>query len=49
MVVFCLIVGFFGIATAYENMREIGFGEYRQAIEYKDGILTLLDFEIELK
>ncbi|MGI6279093.1 MAG: hypothetical protein ACOYJS_00860 [Acutalibacteraceae bacterium] len=48
VIVFCLLFGFFGIKKAYENIRLIGFGEYRSAIEYKDGELKLFDFVIKI-
>jgi hypothetical protein len=37
-----------GISKAYENIRLIGFGEYRKAIEIEDGKLLFFDFEINL-
>ena len=42
----CLIFGITGIIKAYENIRLIGFGEYRSAIELNDGTLKIFDFEI---
>lgn len=47
VVVFCLIFAFYGISEAYKNIRRIGFGEYRNAIEIGDGKLEILDFEWE--
>ena len=44
VVVFCLIFGFLGVAKAYENIRLIAFGEYRNAIEIEDGKIKILDF-----
>lgn len=46
---FCIMLGFLGIAKAYENIRLIGFGEYRSAIEYKNGVLNIFDYKIEIK
>lgn len=48
IIVFNIIFGFFGISKAYENIRLIGFGEYRKAIEIEDGKLLFFDFEINL-
>lgn len=44
----CLIFGFIGVSKAYENIRLIGFGEYRTAIEYEEGKLKFFDFEVTL-
>ena len=30
----CLLFGFCGCCIAYQNIRQIGFGEYRNAIKY---------------
>ena len=46
VIMFCIFFGFLGMAKAYENIRLIGFGEYRSAIEVKDGVLKIFDFEI---
>ncbi len=48
VVVFCLTAGFYGCAKAYEGIRRIAFGEYRSAIEYKEGKLEFFDFELPL-
>lgn len=48
ILVFNLIFGIFCISKAYENIRLIGFGETRKAIEIKDGKLWFFDFEIEI-
>ncbi len=47
-VLLCLFIGIYGSFKAYENIRLVGFGEYRSAIEYKDGILKIFDISIEL-
>ena len=44
----CLLFGFIGMAKAYENIRLVGFGEYRSAIEIEDGKLKIFDMEIVL-
>ncbi len=36
----------YGISESYLQIRRIGFGEYKNAVQYKDGVLTVLDFEI---
>ena len=36
VIIFCLLLGFFGVCKAYEGIRLVGFGEYRNAIEIKD-------------
>jgi hypothetical protein len=48
VLIFCLLFGFIGIAKAYENIRLVGFGEYRSAIEIEDGKLKIFDMEIVL-
>lgn len=48
VLIFCLLFGFIGIAKAYENIRLVGFGEYRNAIEIEDGKLKIFDMEIVL-
>ena len=44
----CILFGFWSICTAYRNIRQIGFGEYRNAIEYKDGNFRFFDYEKDL-
>lgn len=44
VVVFCLLLGFFGITKAYEGIRLVGFGEYRKAIEITDSSIKIFDF-----
>lgn len=44
----CVIGGGVGICRAYENTRRTAYGDYRPAVEYKDGILKFFDFEIEI-
>ena len=47
VVVFCLMLGFFGITKAYEGIRLVGFGEYRSAIEINDSSIKIFDFILE--
>ena len=44
----CFFIGIYGSFKAYENIRRIGFGEYRSAIEYSDGNLKIFDLEINI-
>jgi len=48
VIIFCFTFIIFGTAKAYKGIREIGFGDYRAAFEFKDGRLKILDFEINL-
>lgn len=48
IIVFNLLFGFLGISKAYENIRKIGFGEYRKAIEIKEEKIIFFDFEIRI-
>ena len=48
IVVFNMIFGFLGISKAYEQIRLIGFGEERKAIQIEDGKLYFFDFELNL-
>ena len=49
VIIFCAIFGFYGIAKAYENIRLIGFGEYRNTIEIEEDKIKIFDFEINYK
>ena len=42
----CILFGFCACCVAYQNIRQIGFGEYRNAIEYKDGTLYIFDYNV---
>lgn len=48
VIIFCFSFLTFGTAKAYKGIREIGFGDYRAAFEFKEGRLKILDFEINL-
>lgn len=39
--------GTLGICKAYESIRFIGFGEYKNAIEISKEKIKILDFEIK--
>lgn len=45
----CILFGFCAVCVAYQNIRQVGFGEYRKAIEYKDGTLRFFDYKKEFK
>ena len=42
----CILWGFIGVCESYSKIREISHGEYRNAIEIKDGKIKIFDFEI---
>ena len=42
----CVIFGFLAACEAYEGIRKIGFGEYRQAIEIEDGKFKFFDYNL---
>jgi hypothetical protein len=45
----CILFGFCACCVAYQNIRQIGFGEYRNAIEYKDGTVYFFDYQKNIK
>ncbi|MBR2044474.1 MAG: hypothetical protein IJ946_09100 [Clostridia bacterium] len=49
LIVMCLYIIVAGITESYKQMRKIGFGEYKNAVEYSNGVLRILDFKIEIK
>lgn len=40
----CIIFGFLACCKAYENIRQVAFGEYRKAIEIENGDINFFDF-----
>ena len=48
VIALCIFIGIYGTAKAYENMRLVGFGEYKKAVQLDGNVLRILDFEIEL-
>lgn len=48
LIVICLYIIIVGIGESYKQMRKIGFGEYKDAVEYSDGVLRILDFNFKL-
>ena len=47
VILLCVVLGFYAICKAYENMRLISFGEYRSAIEIKDGNFKFFDYSFD--
>ena len=47
LIVICLYIIIAGIGESYKQMRRIGFGEYKDAVEYSDGVLRILDFSFK--
>lgn len=47
IVIMCLVFGWFGISTAYENTVQVAFGEYKKAIEISEETIRILDFVIK--
>ncbi len=41
-----IIFGGLSVAKAYENIRQIGFGEYKKAVEITEDSIRILDFTI---
>ena len=48
VITLCLFIGIYGTAKAYENMRLIGFGEYKKAVQLDGSVLRILDFELDI-
>ncbi len=46
LILFCFSIAAVGVAMAYENTRQIGFGEYKRAIEITEDGIRILDFEM---
>lgn len=45
----CFLILCIGIGKTYENIRLIGFGEYKDAVEITAASIRILDFEYEFK
>ncbi len=45
-ILLCLFLGIYGIFSAYKSIRQIAFGEYRNAVEIKEDEIKILDFEL---
>ena len=48
VIAFCLFIGIYGTSKVYENMRLIGFGEYKKAVQLDGSVLRILDFELDI-
>lgn len=48
IITICLYIIIAGIGESYKQMRRIGFGEYKNAVELADGVLRILDFSIKI-
>ena len=47
VVIFCIVIGFYSAAKAYENIRLLAFGEYKKAIRIEENSLYLFDFSLK--
>ena len=47
VIAFCLIFGFMAAAKAYENTVRIGYGVYKQAVDWDENGLRIFDFIIK--
>lgn len=47
VILFCLVLGVLGIIKAYEGIRLVGFGEYRNAIEINNDEIKIFDFNLK--
>lgn len=47
VILLCLVLGVFGIIKAYEGIRLVGYGEYRNAIEIDNGEIKIFDFNLK--
>jgi hypothetical protein len=46
VIIFCILIGFFGISEAYKNIRLVAFGEYRDAIEINEDGIFIFDYKL---
>lgn len=44
----CFYILIYGICESYEQIRRIGFNEYKNAVEYSNGVLRILDFTFKI-
>ena len=44
VIMLCLFIAVFGSIKAYESIRQVGFGESRNAIYFADGCFHFFDF-----
>jgi len=48
-IILCIFIATYGTAKAYENTVKVGFGKTKTALYIKDGVVHILDFEIDIK
>jgi hypothetical protein len=46
VVIICLVCGALAVCEIYENIRFIGYGEYKNAVEITEDGIRILDFLI---
>ncbi len=46
ILLFCLSLLAFGCFKAYEGIRQVGFGEYKNAVEIDENGLRIMDMEL---
>ena len=44
----CIVFGIAAICVSYSQIRRIGFGEYRNALEVTSEEIRILDYEIDI-
>ena len=49
VIIFCVFLAVAGISKSYEGIRQVGFGEYKKAIEITENEIRILDFNINFK
>lgn len=47
VITICIMFGWLGVATAYENTVRTAYGEYKNAVEISDGSFRILDFTVK--
>lgn len=47
VIMLCISLGWIGISTAYESIRQTAYGEYKKAIEITSETIRILDFVIK--
>ena len=48
IIIICILLGWLGISSAYQNIVKTLTGEYKTAIKITNDTITILDFEIHL-
>ncbi|MBE6728475.1 MAG: hypothetical protein E7562_07500 [Ruminococcaceae bacterium] len=46
VIIFCLIIGITGAASAYENTLKIGFGQEKSAFQITENGIRIFDFTL---